>query len=160
MRKRVLVELLAAAALAAVVVVPSFAGIRLGPTTKVKILSIDGHNYSAWTLSSPTVSDREGYLTYDVTGKSPKVTFQEKKGPGAEWAFVGLKRFERDEDRGISAGELQKGYTMKLQATEGPFKGWYLCREKDGSFILVENRSDSSTLEMLEAITPYKTQGK
>jgi hypothetical protein len=160
MQKRVLVKLLAVAALVAVVAVPSLAGIRLGPTTKVKLLSIDGHNYAAWMLNSPTVSAREGYLTYDATGKSPRVTFQKEKGPGTAWGFVGLKNFERDEDDGISAGELQKGYTMKLQATEGPFKGWYLCREPDGGLILVQDHRQSSTLEMLEEKTRYKKIGK
>jgi hypothetical protein len=159
MQKHVSVQLLAAAVLVAVAAVPSPAGIR-GPTRKDNALSINGHGYGrGWSVNAPLLYGPDGYLTYDVTGKSPKVTFQKEKGPGAEWAFVEVKPWSNTEGKGMRDGwyisEEQEGYSMKLQATEGPFKGWYLRWEKDG-LVVTEKRLHSATLELLEKTTESK----
>src|SRR5205823_3248940 len=86
--------------LAVTVALPSFAGIH-GPTRHVKELTIDGRDYGgAWQISSPTLWSWSGYLTYDASGKSPKVTFQRKKGPGTEWFFFEVAHFEHTEAMG------------------------------------------------------------
>jgi len=147
--------------LALTVALPSFAGIR-GPTRRPEALAIDGHDYGvAWEISSPTLCSRSGYLAYDGSGKSPKVTFQREKGPGTEWLFVELAHFTDEKPMGQRGGyyisEEQTGYTMKIRAAEGRFKGWYLARV-DGSLVLVKNHRDAATLRMLETRVEIKSR--
>jgi hypothetical protein len=145
--------------LAVTVALPLFAGIR-GPTCRPKALAVDGHNYGAgWEISSPTLCSRSGYLAYDTSGKSPKVTFRQNKTPGTEWLFLEVEPFHRSEPMGQRGGyyvsEEQTGYTMKIRAAEGSFKGWYLARV-DGSLVLVKNRRDAATLRLLEKTVEVK----
>jgi hypothetical protein len=147
--------------LAVVIALPAFAGIR-GPTVKVDALSIDGHNYGvSWEISSPTLCSSSGYLAYDASGKSPKVTFRREKGPGTEWFFFEVLHFKRQVSMGRSEfwyiSEEQTGYTMKIRAAEGPFKGWYLARV-DGALVLVKNHRDAATLRMLEKTVEIKSR--
>jgi hypothetical protein len=132
--------------------VPLFAGIRSNER-KVNRLTIDGHSHGGggWVVSSPTLWSLDGYLTYDASGKSPKVTFSQSRGPGTNWAFVGMKTFsERNAGRGFTRDSNleQDGYTMELRATEGPYEGWYLGRV-DGELVLVKQRRHSATVEMV-----------
>ena len=62
---------------------PSFAGIRSN-VRKLNELTIDGHSHGsgAWEVSSPTVACGSRYLTYDASGKSPKVSLPLGKGSG------------------------------------------------------------------------------
>jgi len=152
----------ALAGLAVAVALPAFAGIR-GPTVKVEALSIDGHEYGGrWEISYPTLRSPSGlYLAYDASGKSPKVTFRREKGPGTEWSYAELKHFKRYEGMGTEdyyyVSEEQTGYTMKIRAAEGPFKGWYLAREDD-ELILVKHPRDAATLRMLEKTVKIKSR--
>src|SRR5437868_2425451 len=86
--------------LAVTIALPSFAGIR-GPTHHVKALTNDGRDYGgAWEISSPILCSRSGYLAYDPSGKSPKVTFERVKGPGMEWFFFEVTHFKHIEGMG------------------------------------------------------------
>lgn len=80
-----------------------------------------------WFASAPTIRAANGrYLAYDENGKNPVLFLSADKGPGAEWGFdivgevtpVKMKR----QTEGFS------GIKAKLQATSGPFKGWYVAR--------------------------------
>ena len=74
-----------------------------------------------WDVSAPTVRFYAlGYLAYDVAGKSPRVRFSKEKGPHTTWTFVGLKPFLDHKGLGVE----ESGCTLKLRATEGPYKGW------------------------------------
>ena len=113
--------------LAVVIALPAFAGIR-GPTRRPEALAIDGHDSGAgWEISSPTLRSRSGYLAYDASGKSPKVTYRTEKGPGTEWLFLEVRPFESYESKGQRGGyyvsEEKTDYTMKIRAAAGPFKG-------------------------------------
>src|SRR5262245_28280489 len=80
-------------------VVPCLAGIRVDRAPNR--LEVDGLSYgSEWTVSSPTLRSPSGYLAYDVSGKSPKVTFDPNQGRHATWTFVEAKIF-RDKDDGL-----------------------------------------------------------
>jgi len=82
--KWVLVVVAVAAAL------PALAGIR-GRTRTVNELSIDRYFHGGggtWELTTSTLRAPHGYLAYDPTGKSPKVTFVKEKGSGTEWDYV------------------------------------------------------------------------
>jgi hypothetical protein len=145
MRRGVLVGLLALLA------VPLFAGIRT--VIERNRLEIAGFDYgSGWEVSSPTLRSDAGYLSYDVSGKTPKVTFEAKAGPHATWEFVDVKKFRielagkgsrRDTDR------EETGFKMQLRATEGPFRGWYLLRRVDGSLVLIKDPKLASTLRLV-----------
>jgi hypothetical protein len=166
-----LVGLLAAAALLAVVAVPSSASIRAPrghyredddrrspdrgnvrywrPAT---ILRIDGHSHGEyWDISAPTLQFRDCYLTYDASGKSTAITLREDKGPGTSWALVELKHFQRRKGFFLFGPAEEVVSSMKLQATEGPFKGWYLCREKD-RLVLTKEYRDAAKLEVVETL--------
>ena len=145
--------------LAAAATLPAYAGIR-GPTRKVNALTIDGRPYGggrSWAVDLPTLRAPSGYLAYDASGKSPKVTFRGEKGPGTSWRFVGVKYFTRYEPVRASVSEEQTGYTMKVRAAEGPFKGWYLARV-GGSLVLVKDPGKAATLEMLETTVEIKSR--
>src|SRR5437899_329505 len=87
--------------LAAAVAMPSFGGI-LGPKRMVKELTINGDSVGEglWEVSSPTLVCVSGYLAYDASGKSPKVTFEPVKGAGTTWSFVERSSFEEFKDKG------------------------------------------------------------
>jgi hypothetical protein len=136
--------------LIALAAVPALAGIR-GKTWRVNKLQIGWTTYDGkWDFDSPTIRSKDGYLTYDVTGQSRKVTFGKERGDQTTWAFV-----ERTPFLDESSNLEQKGYTLKIQATEGPFKGWYLGRAA-GEFVLVEKRRDSVTLRLIQEETEIR----
>ena len=62
---------------------PSLAGIR-GPTVTVKALKINGRTYEGrWEINSPTLSSSsDGYLAYDVSGKSRRSSSRRRKVSG------------------------------------------------------------------------------
>ncbi|HEY7315924.1 MAG TPA: hypothetical protein VH643_41725 [Gemmataceae bacterium] len=132
---------------------PSYGGIRSN-VTRVNGLQIDGVSYGgSWDVSSPTLRNRFFcYLAYDVSGESRKVLYSFQKGPQTTWAFVEMQPFTSEQrGKGSKRGlDLeQRGYTLKLRATAGPFKGWYLGRV-DGSLVLVKNPKDAATLRLQE----------
>jgi len=144
-----------------VLALPSFAGIE-GPTRKVNRLTIDGSKHGgegSWLVSAPTLQAPSGYLAYDASGKSPQVTFREAKGNGTSWSFVETVPFSDYKQLGMRGGwyvsEQQSGYTMKVQATSGPFQGWYLGRV-DGQLVLVKDRRKAATLRMLQTTRESK----
>jgi hypothetical protein len=133
-----------------VLATPLFAGIRVSES-KVNRLTIDGHEEGgSWAVSSPTLKSSRGYLAYDASARSTKVTFRWWKVRGTSWSFIDLKKFEHTKRLGgrHDDDEETTGYTMKLQVAEGPNKGWYLGR-KDGKLVLVEDRRDAATLKMV-----------
>ena len=68
---------------------PLFASIR-GPERTVNRLTIDGNAWG-WAALVSQLADLEapyGYLAYDVTGKSTKVTFRRGAGPGVRSSII------------------------------------------------------------------------
>jgi len=134
-----------------VFILPSFAGIRENRRTPNR-LEIDGASYGrGWIVSSPTLHSPDGYLVYDATGKSPKVSVGGTKGPQATWTFVGEKRYHEElANRGRTPGtdSERRGWSMKLRAAAGPFAGWYLGH-KDGSLILVKDPARAATVALV-----------
>jgi hypothetical protein len=140
---------LLAGLVAAVGVAQVAAGIRKNDH-QVNALEINGASYgSGVAVGAPTLHFPSGYLSYDVTGNSPDVSFDLKKGPHTTWAFVEMRGFT--ESSGGAGGGYEherEGYTMKLRATEGPFAGWYLGRV-DGKLVLVEEPRRAATLRLV-----------
>lgn len=107
-----------------------------------------------WKASSPNVRSAEGkYLAYEITGKSPRVYFTKEKGAHTAWAFVDQKDFsehhlvcEQGKDW-ISHDET--GFTLRLRATEGPFRGWYLSRTKEGKLELTKEVRRAAEVKFL-----------
>jgi hypothetical protein len=135
-----------------VLALPLLAGIRSNQTRPDR-LEIDGVDYGTnWTISSPTLCSKSGYLSYDVTGKSPKVTFQKTQGPHSTWTFV-EKRLYQEEflDQGSKRGTDREvtGYSLKLRAAEGPYAGWYLARE-GRELVLVKNPAWAARLVLVQ----------
>src|SRR5438128_2740203 len=85
------------------VVLPSFAGIKVrSRTDSVDALEIDGGSYGRgpWSVDSPTIRSRNGYLAYEARGKSPRVYYSTGKGIGTSWSFVETFPFESREPDG------------------------------------------------------------
>jgi len=145
-RRCLLIGLLAAVAL------PGYAGIRTNKRT-INSLEIDGVSQGrGWSVSAPTLRSSSGYLSYDVSGKSPQVTFRPKSGRHARWTFVEERRYQVElPDKGDKRGtDLERtGWTMKLQAAEGPFAGWYLGRV-DGTLSLVKDPRKAAKVLLVE----------
>ena len=142
-------KVLLAGLVAAVAVAQVAAGIRKNDV-RVNSLEIDGASYGTGvTVSAPTLHCSSGYLSYDVSGTSPDVTFDPRKGPHTTWAFVEMRGFTENTG-GVGGGyeHEREGYTMKLRATEGPFAGWYLGRV-DGKLVLVEEPRRAATLRLV-----------
>ncbi|HEY7426785.1 MAG TPA: hypothetical protein VH682_21290 [Gemmataceae bacterium] len=104
-----------------------------------------------WKVSSPTVQSNDGkYLAYEAAGKSPRVYFTKEKGPHTIWAFVEMKPFTEHSlahTKGISVDA--SGFTLRLRATEGPFRGWYLTRTKEGELVLTKEPRRASEVRLL-----------
>jgi hypothetical protein len=108
-----------------------------------------------WKASAPTVQSAEGeYLAYEVAGKSPRVYFTTEKGPHTSWAFLDQKPWgehhlvhEQGTPGWISVDE--SGYTLRLRATEGPFRGWYLATAKGGKLVLTREASRAAVVKLL-----------
>jgi hypothetical protein len=133
-----------------VLATPLFAGIVVSERT-VNKLTIDGHDDGqSWAVSSPTLKSSRGYLAYDAEASSSKVTFRWGKVRGTSWSFIDLEKFKHTKRLGgrHDDDEETRGYTMKLQVSEGPNKGWYLGR-KEGKLVLVEHRRDAATVKMV-----------
>jgi len=146
-----LVSLLALAAL------PSFAGIYLGER-KVTELQIDGASYGGpWYVSSPVLRSPKGYLAYDLSGKSTKVTFRSKRGPETAWGFTGWRPYEEYEGAGAGKYVRRQGVTLQVRAANGPLEGWYLDRE-GGELVLVKDRRAAATLRVVEKETEYRSK--
>ncbi|HKB42452.1 MAG TPA: hypothetical protein VKD72_38855 [Gemmataceae bacterium] len=113
------------------------------------------------SVSSPTLwsYNEFGYLSYDASGESPKVSFGLLRGPGARWQFLEVRSFEYTIRTGslwsTSKNDVEvRGCTMKVRASNGPFKGWYLARE-GGKLVLVKEYSRAATLRMVLTETEY-----
>jgi hypothetical protein len=108
-----------------------------------------------WKASSPTVQLHRGkYLAYEVAGESPRVYFTAEKGPHTAWAFADRKPFseshlvhEQENADWISVEE--DGFTLRLRATEGPFRGWYLSRTKEGDLELTKEAGRATEVRFL-----------
>jgi hypothetical protein len=99
-----------------------------------------------WKVSSPTVQSNAGeYLGYDVSGKSSRVYFTKEKGPHTAWAFVDREPFEEHKGLVYKQGSGPVSVTRRLRATEGPFRGWYLSRTKEGDLVLTK-KADRAAL--------------
>jgi hypothetical protein len=133
-----------------VLATPLFAGIR-GPERTLNALTINGHDDGeSWVVSSPTLKNSRGYLAYDATASSTKVTFRWWKVRGTSWSFIDEKKFTHTRRLGgyNDDDEETTGYTMKLQVADSPSKGWYLGR-KEGKLVLVEHRWEAATVKMV-----------
>ena len=62
-----------------------------------------------------------------VTGKSPNVSYSQRRGLDTTWTIVELGPFQREFREGRRERE-KSGYKLKVRASEGPFAGWYLGR--------------------------------
>ena len=108
-----------------------------------------------WKVSSPTVQSEDGkYLAYEVEGESPRVYFTKKKGPHTTWAFVDMIRFSEHaltHKQGIPGwvSRDESGFTLRLRATEGPFRGWYLTRTKEGELALTKEVRRAAEVRLL-----------
>ncbi len=117
-----------------------------------------------WKASSPTVqSDKGEYLAYEVVGKSPRVYFTKEKGPHTAWSFIDKKQFSKhhlvyEQGRVDWVSVEESGFTLRLRATEGPFKGWYLSRNKERDLVLTKEAGRATEVEFLLKRT--KSTGK
>jgi hypothetical protein len=144
-----------------VAVLPLEAAIKVRES-KVNSLKIGGKDYGgSWRVSSPTLwsYNEFGYLSYDASGKSPKVSFRLLRGSGSNWQFLEMRSFEYTRRGGTwwssNKNDVEvRGCTMKLRASTGPFKGWYLGRE-DGELVLVKDESSAVTLRLVLTETEY-----
>lgn len=119
-----------------------------------------------WKASSPTVqSDKGEYLAYEVVGKSPRVYFTTEKGPHTAWSFIDKKEYKKHSigteqwnGRTRSIAVDESGFTLRLRATEGPFKGWYLSRSKEGKLVLTKeaNRNTEVMFQLKRTKSTYK----
>jgi hypothetical protein len=106
-----------------------------------------------WKASSPTVqSDAGEYLAYDVGGESPRVYFTKERGPHTAWAFVDREPYEHhslqaQQGRPGWVSVDESGFTLRLRATEGPFRGWYLARTKEGDLVLVKKADRAAVVK-------------
>ncbi|HEY7315925.1 MAG TPA: hypothetical protein VH643_41730 [Gemmataceae bacterium] len=116
-----------------------------------------------WKASSPTVQSTEGkYLAYEVAGDSPRVYFTKEKGPHTAWAFVDRKPFtnhslghyDRAPGWGLSVDE--EGFTLRLRATEGSFRGWFLSRTNKGDLVLTKEAGRAAEVKFLLKRTKSK----
>jgi hypothetical protein len=108
-----------------------------------------------WKASSPTVqSDSGEYLAYEAAGDSPRVYFTKDKGPHTSWAFVDRQPFSdhhlaHEQGRPGWVSVEEEGFTLRLRATEGTFRGWYLSRTKAGKLELTKEVGPATEVKIL-----------
>src|SRR5262249_13578366 len=70
----------------------------------------------------------------DPEGRTPLVRLVSDKGANARWVFEFVSRLHpgeaKGESKGVSLKEGPSGFTFRVKAAEGPFKGWYLAAEE------------------------------
>lgn len=117
-----------------------------------------------WKVSSPTVQSEDGrYLAYAVAGKSPRVYFTKEKGSHTVWSFVEMKRFSKhslQHKQGVAGWVSvdESGFTLRLRATEGPFRGWYLTRTKERDLVLTKEAGRAAEVRLL--LKQRESQGR
>jgi hypothetical protein len=86
-----------------------------------------------WYLGGSSIksSTGAGYLAYDPTGKSNKLSLSAKPGDNTDWQMVVTK--------GKTPGDEHEA-TATIRAANGPMKGWMIDVE-DGQLILSKSAS-------------------
>jgi hypothetical protein len=84
-----------------------------------------------WYVSAPTIRAESGrFLASDPEGRSPTVRLVDDQGAHTRWVFEFVSHLRpgpAKDAKGLKEGPA--GFTFRVKAAEGPFKGWYLAAE-------------------------------
>jgi hypothetical protein len=85
-----------------------------------------------WHVSAPTIRAESGKsLASDPSGRTPLVRLVSGKGANARWVFEVVCCLQPEQGEGKKVlKEGLSGFTFRVRAAEGPFKGWYLAAEE------------------------------